>query len=68
MSALPGVEAVNDFGQLCELRIEPEADTQTVLASLMKLGRVTHFELGRPSLHDIFVRIAGPGAKEHGHA
>ena len=68
LSALPGVEAVNDFGQLRELRIEPEADTQTVLAELMQLGRVTHFELGRPSLHDIFVRIAGPGAKEHGHA
>ena len=47
LSALPGVEAVNDFGQLRELRIEPEADTQTVLAELMQLGRVTHFELGR---------------------
>ncbi len=68
LSTLPGVEAVNDFGQLRELRIKPEADTQTVLTELMRLGRVTHFELGRPSLHDIFVRIAGPNAEEHGHA
>jgi hypothetical protein len=29
----------------------------------MKRGRVTHFEMTRPSLHDIFVRIAGPAAE-----
>ena len=32
-----------------------------VLTALTARGRVRHFELARPSLHDIFVRIAGLG-------
>ncbi len=57
---LHGVEKVTDFGRLKELRVQPEADTQDILARIMERGRVLHFELARPSLHDIFVRIAGP--------
>jgi hypothetical protein len=30
----------------------------------MDRGRVRHFELARPSLHEIFVRIARPTAEE----
>lgn len=59
---IEGVNRVNDFGRLQELRIHEGADTQLVLEGLMLQGRVTHFELVRPSLHDIFVRIAGPEA------
>ena len=62
--AIAGVEKVTDFGRLQELRISPGADSQDVLSELMQFGRVTHFELARPSLHDIFVRIAGPEAKD----
>jgi len=61
-NTIPGVEKVTDFGRLQELRIAPETDTQDLLAELIRRGRVTHFELTRPSLHDIFVRIAGPEA------
>jgi len=43
-------------------------DTQSILSSLMAAGRVTHFELVKPSLHDIFIRIAGPEAKEASEA
>jgi ABC-2 type transport system ATP-binding protein len=58
------VEKVTDFGRLQELRMAANTDPQAVLAALMKRGRVMHFELTRPSLHDIFVRIASPDAAD----
>jgi len=60
--SLPGVDKVTDFGRLQELRMTANIDPQAVLAELMKRGRVMHFEQTRPSLHDIFVRIASPDA------
>jgi ABC-2 type transport system ATP-binding protein len=59
IATVPGVVKVTDFGKLQELRLEPGVDPQDVLAALMERGRVRHFELARPSLRDIFVRIAG---------
>jgi ABC-2 type transport system ATP-binding protein len=60
---IPGVEKVNDFGRLQELRMVPNTNPQTLLSELMRRGRVVHFELTRPSLHDIFVRIARPSVE-----
>jgi ABC-2 type transport system ATP-binding protein len=68
---LPGVLRVNDYGHLQELRIAPGTDSQAVLMELARRTRIEHFEVARPSLHDIFVRIAGPqenGRKEAAHA
>ena len=65
---LPGVLKVTDFGRWQELRVERDTDSQALLAALMQRGRVRHFELARPTLHDIFVRIAAPAAQENGHA
>ena len=65
---LAGVEKVNDFGRFQELRMNRGCDPQQVLQQLASQGRVEHFEIARPSLHDIFVRIAGPAAKEATHA
>jgi ABC-2 type transport system ATP-binding protein len=62
--SIQGVDKVTDFGRLQELRMAANADPQAVLAELMKRGRVMHFELTRPSLHDIFVRIASPDAAD----
>lgn len=56
---LPGVAKVTDFGQWKELRLHAGTDTQTLLRTMMDRGRVAHFELAHPTLHDIFVRIAG---------
>jgi ABC-2 type transport system ATP-binding protein len=57
---LPGVAAVRDLGRWQELRMDHEGDTQQLLATLMRRAKVRHFEVTRPSLHDIFVRIARP--------
>ena len=57
---LPGVEKVTDFGNHQELRLAAGADTQHILSHLMQRGTVSRFEKTRPSLHDIFVRIAQP--------
>lgn len=68
LAGLKGVEKVTDFGQLQELRMHDGADTQVLLSDLMKRGRVEHFELARPSLHDIFLRIARPDSPEGSNA
>jgi ABC-2 type transport system ATP-binding protein len=65
---LPGVQKLTDFGRYQELRLAEGVDSQDVLAALMAHGRVLHFELARPSLHDIFVRIAAPEAAGGDHA
>jgi ABC-2 type transport system ATP-binding protein len=64
LADLPGVRKVTDFGRWQELRLEPNTDPQQLLALLMSRGKVRHFELARPTLHEIFVRIAGPESAE----
>jgi len=61
---LSGVEKVTDFGRLQELRLRPDADHQEILAAVMARTRVSSFELARPTLYDIFLRIAGEEAGE----
>jgi ABC-2 type transport system ATP-binding protein len=68
LSGLPGVVKVANFGRLQELRLQKGADVQQILSALMSRGRVRHFEQARPSLHDIFVRIAGADVEEAAHA
>jgi ABC-2 type transport system ATP-binding protein len=65
---LPGVAAVRDLGRWQEIRLDRGADAQALLAALMRRGQVQHFEVSRPSLHDIFLRIAGPQGEGNNHA
>jgi len=65
---LKGIDKINDYGQYRELRLTNGTDSQTILKELAAEARVELFEIARPSLHDIFVRIAGPQAQEANHA
>jgi ABC-2 type transport system ATP-binding protein len=58
LTGMPDVEAVNDFGQMQEVRLT--GDPQAFLGRLIARTSVYQFEVTRPSLQDIFVRIARP--------
>jgi ABC-2 type transport system ATP-binding protein len=58
LSGLPDVRSINDYGQMQEVQLS--ADPQRFLQQLAARTAVYHFEVTRPSLHDIFVRIARP--------
>ena len=62
LAGLPGVESVNDFGRTQDVRLK--GDPQRFLAALAGRTPVQYFEVVRPSLHDIFVRIARPEADD----
>ena len=64
LDGLPDVERIRDLGQVQELRMARGCDPQQVLRTLIERTRVTSFSIMKPSLHDIFVRIAGPEAGE----
>jgi len=62
LAGMPGIDVVNDYGQLQEIRLT--CDPQGFLQQLCAKTAVNHFEITRPSLHDIFVRIARPAEAE----
>lgn len=65
---LEGVDKITDFGKLQEMRIHPGSDHQKILTEIMSRTQVYSFELGKPTLYDIFLRIAGPEAEEKADA
>jgi ABC-2 type transport system ATP-binding protein len=64
LNDLPGIERINDLGQVQELRMTHGCDPQQVLRTLADRARMASFAVVQPSLHDIFVRIAGPQPEE----
>lgn len=64
LDGIKGIEKINDFGQIQELRINREVDNQSILAAIMARTRITKFEIASPSLNDIFIRIARPEKTE----
>jgi ABC-2 type transport system ATP-binding protein len=68
LQGLDGVESIHDSGQVQELRIRQTSDPQRILSSIMAKTKVKSFEITKPSLHDIFIRIAGNEAREADHA
>lgn len=65
---ITGIEKINDFGQIQEIRISKDADTQEILSEIMNRTRVYRFEVTKPSLNDIFIRIASPEKTEKENA
>ncbi len=68
LEGMKGIESVNNFGKLQEVRVSSGTDPQIILADLLKLTRINRFEITKPSLNDIFIRIASPERKEANHA
>jgi ABC-2 type transport system ATP-binding protein len=62
LAGLPEVDSMADAGNYQDVKLK--GDAQTFLRSLAQKTSVLHFELKKPSLHDIFVRIARPTAEE----
>jgi ABC-2 type transport system ATP-binding protein len=63
---LDGVQLIRDLGQIQEVRCA--GDPQALLQTLAARTRVHLFEVAKPSLHDIFIRIAAPTPEEVKHA
>ena len=55
---------MRNHGRFQEVILAQEADSQKILTEIMAKTRVRHFEQAKPSLHDIFVRIAGREAAD----
>jgi ABC-2 type transport system ATP-binding protein len=68
LDGLANVEKVIDFGRLQELKVRPGADPQGILAEILSRTRVYGFDIAKPTLYDIFLRIAGPDAREKNDA
>ncbi len=63
-TALPGVLEQIDRGRSMDLVLSKDASRREILQQLMSAGDVEHFEMVKPSLHDIFVSIAKPSNSE----
>jgi len=57
--ALPMVKTAEIQGQRMEISLSEKADTQDLLKALVGRVRVKAFEVKKPSLHEIFVRLVG---------
>jgi ABC-2 type transport system ATP-binding protein len=62
LSGVSEVESLADYGNYQDVRLN--GDAQAFLVKLAQRTPVYHFELTKPSLHDIFIRIARPTAEE----
>ena len=62
LRTIPGVESINDHGNAQDVRVS--GDPNAFLRQLVQVTDVHQFEITKPSLADIFVRIARPSDDE----
>lgn len=60
----PQISEVEKLGPIHEFRISDARSASQILRELSSTVDVEYFEVIRPKLHDIFVKIAGPEAKQ----
>lgn len=58
------IDGITTNGLFHDVRLKSAEGRYTVLKRLVEQGDVEHFETVKPTLHDIFVRIARPSAAE----
>lgn len=63
LSAIPGVDSVRSERHRHELALKSGADHQSIIASVVLLGRIDSIQRQQPSLHGIFLTMVG----EAGH-
>ena len=56
---MPGIVSVSRANGFHALSLADETRPQAILARLAACREIEHFEVVRPTLHDIFVDIAG---------
>ncbi|HEX7879545.1 MAG TPA: ATP-binding cassette domain-containing protein [Candidatus Eisenbacteria bacterium] len=64
LKALPGVKGVDDYGAYSEVMLKDGADPQELLAGVAPRVKLRRFEIVEPTLHNIFIQVAGPDAAE----
>ena len=62
LASLAGIDSVTDHGNYQDVRLT--SDPQAFLRTLVQHTDVRQFEITKPSLHDVFVRIARPTAED----
>jgi ABC-2 type transport system ATP-binding protein len=64
LSHLEGVVRSQQEGKYVELLLDGETPPQKVLQQMVNQGvNINHFEVATPSLHQIFLQVAGKGSK-----
>lgn len=58
--AISGVSLAKWDNGTLEIQLDDQASHRNLLLRLLDFGSVEHFEIVKPTLHDIFVRIARP--------
>lgn len=58
------IEAANNYGKYAELKLKPGANSQDLLRSMVDRTTITRFEVGEPSLNEIFKEVVGQSVEE----